>query len=283
MDSVGRNRVSLPFFAPLFCLFFLGCFSLLLRLCTLFFAFFQRLRALRVAHASGAGSPPSRPCLSPFLSRLHAFTLPHARRVCARMHMHPVQPSAPRAPGCAHVHIRMSSSLRSPWAKTACSSVAPGAASKSHSADVRANWAARTGARRWALWWAVSASCSAGTSRPFSKSTAAVLAVRCVRPLCLSLRQLPPLLFPASLPLSPLVSAWCGRLLCLSLQKLLLPPSRPPPPPPSFYLLSSLSPRFESTVDDGWAWQVRVLNEQFIELFDTDLVTIDQSRRPSWL
>ena len=147
---------------------------------------------------------------------------------------------------------------------------------------------ARTGrrelaARRWALWWAVSASCSAGTSRPFSKSTAAVLAVRCVRPLCLSLRQLPPLLFPASLPLSPLVSAWCGRLLCLSLQKLLLPPSRPPPPPPSFYLLSSLSPRFESTVDDGWAWQVRVLNEQFIELFDTDLVTIDQSRRPSWL
>ena len=145
MDSVGRNRVSLPFFAPLFCLFFLGCFSLLLRLCTLFFAFFQRLRALRVAHASGAGSPPSRPCLSPFLSRLHAFTLPHARRVCARMHMHPVQPSAPRAPGCAHVHIRMSSSLRSPWAKTACSSVAPGAASKSHSADVRANWAARNG------------------------------------------------------------------------------------------------------------------------------------------
>jgi hypothetical protein len=29
--------------------------------------------------------------------------------------------------------------------------------------------------------------------------------------------------------------------------------------------------------------QVRVLNEQFIELFDTDLVTIDQSRRPPWL
>ena len=29
--------------------------------------------------------------------------------------------------------------------------------------------------------------------------------------------------------------------------------------------------------------QVRVLNEQFIELFDTDLVTYDHARKPVWL
>ncbi|KAJ1493153.1 hypothetical protein T484DRAFT_1769354 [Baffinella frigidus] len=29
--------------------------------------------------------------------------------------------------------------------------------------------------------------------------------------------------------------------------------------------------------------KVRVLNEQFIELFDTDLVTISSSRKPAWL
>ena len=29
--------------------------------------------------------------------------------------------------------------------------------------------------------------------------------------------------------------------------------------------------------------KVRILNEQFIELFDTDLVTVDNVRKPQWL